>query len=69
MNETTVSNTSVVVRCVCVRDWFQWQPDTGEQVDAAIVGREGWDNCLKVFPVAKCSTAAAEIAGAQDLTR
>jgi serine/threonine-protein kinase len=67
-NETTVSDSGVVVRCVSAADGYQWQPDTGDQVDAAIVGQPGWGQCLKRFPVAKCAMAAAKIAGAADLT-
>jgi hypothetical protein len=68
MNETAVSNTGSVVRCVSGSNAFEWQPDAGEQIDAAIVGQPGWEGCLKALPVAKCSMAAAKIAGAQDLT-
>jgi len=68
MNETAVSNTGSVVRGVSGPSGFEWQPDAGEQVDAAIVGQPGWEGCLRALPVAKCSMAAAKIAGAQDLT-
>lgn len=68
MNETAVSNVGTAIRCVSGSDGFEWRPDAGEQVDAAIVGQPGWEGCLKAFPVAKCAMAAAKIAGAQDLT-
>lgn len=39
-----------------------------EQVDPTIVGQQGWDNCLKTYPKARCAVAATIIAGAQNVT-
>lgn len=54
---------------------YQWTrrihlaTDTGvKQVDPAIAGQIGWENCLKQFPQAKCVAAAAAIAGSQNLS-
>jgi hypothetical protein len=68
MNEMTVSNTGAVVRCVCGPLTGTSGSRTPVSRSTRQVGQPGWGKCLKMFPVAKCSMAAAKIAGAQDLT-
>jgi hypothetical protein len=62
-NNTTISNSGAIVRCVSGPNGYWWQPDTGEQAEPAIVGQQGWAACLKSYPQAKCVTAAVAVAG------
>jgi len=63
LNNTTISNSGSIVRCVSGPGGFSWQPDTGEQVDPIIVGQQGWDACLKSSSQAQCVRAAVAVAG------
>lgn len=63
-NATTVSSSGTIARCVSGGpdgDW--WQPDSGDQIDPAIVGQGGWDACLKGYSQADCVRAAVAVAG------
>jgi serine/threonine protein kinase len=62
-NNTTISNSGMIVRCVSGTGGYWWQPDTGEQAEPAIVGQQGWAACLKSFPQAQCVMAAVAVAG------
>jgi serine/threonine protein kinase len=63
MNNTTISNSGSIVRCVSGPGGYSWQVDTGEQVDPVIVGQQGWAACLKSSPQAQCVRAAVALAG------
>jgi hypothetical protein len=62
-NNTTISNSGAIVRCVSGPNGYWWQPDTGEQAEPAIVGQQGWAACLKSYPQAQCVMAAVAVAG------
>jgi hypothetical protein len=63
LNNSTIANSGSIVRCVSGPGGFLWAPDTGEQVDPAIVGQQGWAACLKSFSETQCVRAAVSVAG------